>query len=67
MTVKSSTALAFYTQRTFAVRNVRAKKVGAANQSQHRSRQNVSAPSCIFDRISLTDIMKTWFSLFLLF
>lgn len=28
VTVKSSRALAFYTQRTFAVRNVRAKKVG---------------------------------------
>lgn len=63
VTVKSSRALAFYTQRTFAVRNVRAKKVGAADQSHRRW---LSDPAeCVrpvrhfnHDRISLTDIRK---------
>lgn len=57
VTVKSSRALAFYTQRTFAIRNVRAKKVGAADQSHRRSRQNVFAPSTILtmtESVSLT-------------
>lgn len=50
VTVKSSRALAFYTQRTFAIRNVRAKKVGPpTNHSADRSqtRQNVFAPFSI--------------------
>lgn len=62
VTVKSSRALAFYTQRTFAVRNVHAKKVGAADQSQRSSLADPTECVCPVqhfnhDRISLADII----------